>query len=63
MLFILYEDSIRWAVRLGRYSPEKVSGEPNGQLRKVRTLPLRVKGKSWLDWIPYREESSIERLA
>ena len=29
----------RWAVWVGRHSPEKISGEPKGRLRRVRTPP------------------------
>ncbi len=30
------EDTSRWAVWLGRHTPEKISGVPKGQLRGVR---------------------------
>ncbi len=33
------EDSIRWVVGLGWYSPEKISGESKGLLRRVRNSP------------------------
>ena len=29
-------DSIWWAVGLGRYAPEKISGAPKGLLKRVR---------------------------
>ena len=29
-------DNGRWAVRLGRHAPEKISGAPKGRLRRVR---------------------------
>ena len=32
----LQKNSIRWAVGLGRYAPEKVSGAPKGLLTRVR---------------------------
>lgn len=35
----LKEDSIRWVVGLGRYTPERISGVPKGVLRRVRNSP------------------------
>lgn len=33
------EDSFRWVVGLGRYTPERVSGVPKGVLRRDRNSP------------------------
>ncbi len=35
----VHRDNVRWAVWLGRHTPEKIAGVPKGRLRRVRTPP------------------------